>query len=257
MTAGEWWSAQGVEASGERRLYARISRRLLAITVDTLVYVLSLVVLMVLVEALHGSSGVRAATVGWLAFCLLYEPLLVSRRGATVGHACANVRVVHLRTGAAPGFLRALARFWLKGLVGLLGFAFMGTTRRHQALHDLAVGTTVEIRDPAKARPWQYAEERRPASGWSLPPVWRRVAVILMYSVGTWLLFDVSLLLLESKECFERSRCSSMERTVEKMLEILFLGALAAWIIFGWRGRLPGARGRTVGQSAGPGVGAA
>jgi hypothetical protein len=81
---------------------------------------------------------------------------------ATLGHMAANIHVVDLRTGGKPTFLRALARSWLKAFAGLLAFAFMGTTRRHQALHDLAARTTVEITDPAKALPQHFVEERAP-----------------------------------------------------------------------------------------------
>jgi hypothetical protein len=207
------------------------------------VYALSLVVMIVLMEAVHGTSGGgRVAFLLWLGFLFLYEPVLVSRRGATLGHAAANIRVVDLRTGGNPTFLRALGRFWLKGVVGLLAFAFMGTTRRHQALHDLAAGTTVEITDPAKARAEHFVEERGPLLTAGLPSWPRRVVVILMYSVMTWVVFAVALLSTESAECLERHACTQGERLLELVLSLCLVGSHAAWIILGWTGRLLGAR---------------
>jgi hypothetical protein len=181
----------------------------------------------------------------WFGFLCLYEPVLVWRRGATLGHMAANIRVVDQRTGGNPTFLRALGRFWLKGFVGLLAFAFMGTTRRHQALHDLAARTTVEIADPAKALPEHFVEEREPLPAAGLPSRLRRVVVILAYSVVSWLALGVALILSESEQCVEHNfACTPQELLLEKVLGLLFVGVLAACIIFGWTGRLLGARRR-------------
>jgi uncharacterized RDD family membrane protein YckC len=226
------------------RLYARFSRRFRAIVIDSVVYALSLVVMIVLLEAVHGTTGGgRVAFFLWLGFLFLYEPVLVWRRGATLGHMAANIRVVDLRTGGNPTFLRALGRFWLKGVVGLLAFAFMGTTRRHQALHDLAAGTVVEITDPAKASAGHFVEERGPLLTAGLPSWPRRVVVILAYSAMTWVLFAVALVSFESAECLERpSACTPGERLLDLVLGLCLLGSHAAWIILGWTGRLFGAR---------------
>lgn len=224
------------------RLYARFPRRLSAAITDMVVYALSLVTFMGVAEGAGAYAGAKPVFFGWLAFLLLYEPVLVARRGATVGHAFANVRVVFVQTGMPPGFLRATARFWLKGLAGWLSFAFMSTTPRYQALHDLVAGTTVEIRDPTRALPTHYAVERTPEAARSLPPPWRRLAVILVYSALTFVGVVVLLGLLESEACLDGVRCSPAERLLERLMEIALLGTLAAWIIIGWQGRLPGAR---------------
>jgi uncharacterized RDD family membrane protein YckC len=232
------------QAPAPPHLYARFSRRFWALALDSAVYVVSIVLLIVLLETVHGArGGARVAALLWFCFLCLYEPVLVWRRGATLGHMAANIRVVDLRTGGNPTFLRALARFWLKAFVGLLAFAFMGTTRRHQALHDLAAGTTVEISDPAKALPQHFVEERGPMPTAGLPSRARRVAVILAYSVVSWLVLGVALVATESTQCLERnSACTPQERFLEDALSLLFIGLLAACIILGWTGRLLGAR---------------
>jgi hypothetical protein len=128
-------------------------------------------------------------------------------------------------------------------MVGLLAFAFMGTTRRHQALHDLAARTTVEITDPAKARPEHFVEERAPIPQAGLPSRLRRVVVILAYSVVSWLALVIFMAATESPECFKHtSACSPRERVLENVYGLLFVGAVAGCIILGWAGRLVGAR---------------
>ncbi len=232
------------EASAPAHLYARFSRRFWALAIDSAVYAVSIVLLIVLLEVVRGADrSTRTAFLLWLGFLCLYEPILVWLRGATLGHMAANIRVVDLRTGGNPTFLRAFARFWLKAFVGLVAFAFMGTTRRHQALHDLAAGTTVEIADPEKALPAHFVTERDPLSTMGLPSRLRRVLVILAYSMISWVLLGVALISTQSEQCLERDfACTPGERLLERVLGLLFVGLLATWIVFGWNGRLLGAR---------------
>jgi hypothetical protein len=168
----------------------------------------------------------------------------VWRRGATLGHAYSNIHVVDLRSGGNPTFLRAFGRFWLKGLFGLLAFAFMGTTRRHQALHDLAFGTTVEIRDPSRASAFEYVTERSPGLLRVSVPPWRRLLIIVAYSSLAFLLLSIALMAAESDDCFSGNLCSPREKFWENVLGLTWVGVQAVVIIFGWRGRLFGARGR-------------
>lgn len=127
---------------------ARFSRRIQALAVDILVHGTTLIALMSLLELMREHREfIGGAFAGWLGFTLLYEPVLVSRRGATLGHALAHLRVVDLETGGNPDAGHAFARFWLKATSGLITLVFMAVTRRHQALHDLAAGTYVGERE--------------------------------------------------------------------------------------------------------------
>src|SRR3954468_5946410 len=118
------------EASASPPLYARFSRRFWALAIDSVVYAASLLVVFLLLEIVRGDrAGAGGVFLLWLGFLCFYEPVLVWRRGATLGHMAANLRVVALGSGGNPTFLRAFIRFWLKTFVGLLAFVFMGTTR--------------------------------------------------------------------------------------------------------------------------------
>ncbi len=125
--------------------HARFCRRIQAAAIDVLVHGASLITLMSLLELAHGHRPVTgAAFAAWLGFAFLYEPVLVSWRGATLGHTLSGLRVVDLETGESPDAARALARFWLKATAGVIGFAVIALTGRPHALHDLAAGTCVE-----------------------------------------------------------------------------------------------------------------
>src|SRR4051794_32991192 len=194
------------------RLYARFFRRFEALVADSAVYAASFAVLLILVEMAAGSRlGGRTIGLSWIAFFLSYEPVCLAWRGATLGHAYANIRVVDLHTGGNPGFLRAFGRFWIKGLLGLFSFLFMASTRHYQALHDLLFRTIVEVRDPGRAKPEDYVSERLPESGGVMVPAWRRILVILCYSVGCLLLYALVSVTTQSDECLAENHCSEGE----------------------------------------------
>jgi uncharacterized RDD family membrane protein YckC len=180
-----------------------------------------------------------AAVIGLL---LLYEPVLVTHRGSTIGQQLCNLRVVAPTvTGRLP-FWKAFLRWLLKAVTGLASFATMGATRRNQALHDLPFGTTVQIANPAVARARDYISERpEPAVG-PLPSRWRRVVVIAAYVVLLVPLFGPVVSLGASSECIDGNRCGPGERIWVQLVATGWLATFVALCIFGWKGRLPGAQ---------------
>ena len=70
------------------------------------------------------------------------------------------LRVVDDTTGGRIGFWKAVLRFWIKGILGILSFLTIAFTRGHQAIHDLYTFSTVQIRDAAKAQPHHYVTEK-------------------------------------------------------------------------------------------------
>lgn len=67
--------------------------------------------------------------------------------------------------------------------------------------------------------------------------------MILGYSVISWLALGIAIVAIESPECLKRnSTCTPQERLLDNVFGLLFVGALAAYMILGWTGRLLGAR---------------
>jgi uncharacterized RDD family membrane protein YckC len=80
--------------------YARFSRRLRAMLLDWII-TLAVIFGAVLVAATVGSDTLsRALGILVVVALLLYEPVLVSRMGGTLGHYLTNLRVVDERNGA-------------------------------------------------------------------------------------------------------------------------------------------------------------
>jgi uncharacterized RDD family membrane protein YckC len=144
----------------ERVLYARMGPRMNAFFIDAAILGAAFLVAALVGANLAGTGAV--AFVIWLAFWVLYDPLMVSRTGGTIGHRLQNLRVVSDRTGRSPSLLVAFIRNVVKGILGTLSFVAMAGSSRQKALHDWIAGTTVQARDPRSARLRDFTKVRRP-----------------------------------------------------------------------------------------------
>jgi uncharacterized RDD family membrane protein YckC len=227
--------------------YARFSRRVRGMMLD---WVIALIVIFgaVLVATTVGNNNVsRPLGILVVIALLLYEPVLVSFTGGTLGHYFSNLRVVDEHSGGNVSFLKACARVVIKGVLGLYSFVVMTATRRNQAVHDLLTRSTVQIRDPARASPHQYITERTELSDSNMPSRWRRLAVIccyllLIFAIYIGVLAGVMAMGGLSRRCLDNNYCSTGERIVSIAVPLLLLVASALCIGLGWRGKLFGAR---------------
>jgi uncharacterized RDD family membrane protein YckC len=225
--------------------YARFSRRLRGMVLDwiialAVIYGAVLIAITVRDDDLSRALGILVAIL-----LLLYEPVLVSFTGGTLGHSLTNLRVVDERTGGNVSFAKACARVAIKGLLGLYSFVVLAATRRNQAVHDLLTRSTVQIRDPAKAAPHQYITERSEPADANVPSRWRRVAVICVYLTLVFVVFMTVLggvRGLLSPGCINNNFCSAGERAIGLAAPLTLLALTALVIALGWQGRLYGAR---------------
>jgi uncharacterized RDD family membrane protein YckC len=230
--------------------YARFNRRLRAFLIDWII-ALALFFGGMFVAVSSGSDAVsRALGIAIIAALVLYEPVLVSSMGGTLGHIAANLRVVDQSHGGNLGFARALGRFVVKSLLGWYSFLVMTATRRNQAVHDLLTRSTVRIRDPAKARPHHYITERTDFQSPGMPSRLRRAAVICCYLMLAFVVFSVVLAVASaagalSDRCLHDNGCPGEQGLLLAAFVLIWIAASTACIGLGWRGRLPGARRRS------------
>ncbi|WP_420125932.1 RDD family protein [Longimicrobium sp.] len=222
--------------------YGRFPRRIQAVVVDGAI----LASLLLLGPALAGvlpAAASRTVNRAVLLCVVLYEPVMVSVWGGTVGHTLLNLKVVSASTGGRLPFHRALVRFVTKTVFGLISFLFIALTARHQALHDMAAAAVVQVRDRSRANPADFATERVADAGPAAPASgWRRAGIAAVYMVGTFLLVSVMAALLVSPECLDAGLCSGAENNA---LDVAFAVWALLWgtiAVLAWRGRLPGAR---------------
>lgn len=227
--------------------YARFSRRLRGMFIDWTITLIAIFGAMAIATSVRNDDVSRALGIAVVIVLALYEPVLVSRAGGTIGHYLTNLRVVDEGHGGNVGFLKAVARFIIKGLIGWYSFIVMAATRRNQAIHDLVTRSTVQIRDRAKASPGEFVTERVELMHASMPSRLRRIAVICTY-----LLFVVVVYLgvedvvvrgsLLSPRCVNTDVCSPAEKAVMAVMGLSFLAICAVCIVLGWKAKLPGAR---------------
>ena len=228
-------------------LYARFNLRFRGILVDWMIVTAIMfgAIFIAVTVANDGFSRVFGCMV--ILGLLLYEPVLVSVTGGTLGHHLNNLRVVDERSGGNVSFLKACARVVIKGLLSWYSFVILAATRRNQAIHDLLTRSTVQIRSAAKARPGQYVTERVELSDSGMPSRLRRVAIIGVYLLLLIAAVEaISVLLamagLVSYRCLHRDYCLAAERIANLGMNVALIALMAAVIAFGWKGRLFGAR---------------
>jgi uncharacterized RDD family membrane protein YckC len=227
--------------------YARFWPRVRALYIDVIVLFIAMVAGLAIAVSLKTDSVARIVGFSVAGFWLLYEPLMVSFAGGTIGHRRTNLRVVDDRTHGNLSLLKALARSVIKGALGWVSFVTMLVTRRSQAVHDLLTRSTVQVRDQSIAGPTLYIRERTELVDAAMPSAGRRVAVILGYAlVATVLAFALVVLIvwngLLSDQCMDYDRCSPRENLVTYALGFGWLAACLAVLVLGWRGRLYGCR---------------
>jgi hypothetical protein len=153
--------------------------------IDWMIFLIFMAAALSIATAMQSNNVGRVLGFTFVAVLVLYEPVLVPLTGGTVGHYLCNLRVVDDRTGGNIGVLKAAARTLIKSVLGIYSFITMGTTLRHQALHDVLTRSTVQIRNLADAKAYHYSAERT-ISG--VPSRMRRASVIILYLIVLYLL---------------------------------------------------------------------
>jgi uncharacterized RDD family membrane protein YckC len=230
--------------------YARFPSRLRGIMIDWILSMILLFGALLVASAMRSNHSARTLGIVVVIVLVLYEPVLVSLTGGTLGHYLANLRVVDERDQGNVSFLKALARFVLKGLLGWYSFIVMAATRRNQSMHDLLTRSTVQIRDPAKARPNDYITERSDFQSPDMPPRPRRVTVICVYLMLAALVYglvlaDARATGMLSPACMNNANCSEAGWLLNIAVALIWIAASAACVSLGWRGKLLGARRRS------------
>ena len=234
------------EASPDRSACARFTRRLLAVFLDAIVLMLLLAGALIVAVAFKSDNIALVLEITLVAVWLLYEPVLVSTAGGTIGHYVYNMRVVDDR-GGNVSFGKAVARMIIKSVLGWYSFVAMALTSRHQAVHDLLTRSTVQMRDVTTARPHHFAGRREDLTGPGMPSRNRRILVIFGYALAGFILLSSVIAILGlagimSHRCVSGGACSVSEAMIRNALRWGWFGTSILALIQGWRGRLWGAR---------------
>jgi uncharacterized RDD family membrane protein YckC len=112
-------------------IFPSIGARLKASVIDSVVIIL----LVVLLATIYTMIGHESPMVSIVLFSVVmgYEPILVWKRGMTIGHQLMGFRVIDTNSKTKLTLPRALLRFLIKGVLGifLLSGRSLQTHRRH------------------------------------------------------------------------------------------------------------------------------
>lgn len=231
-----------MNANSSDAIYPRLIRRVRAVLIDSVLVMLIIIVWWLTLPLLvNTDSYIKVALPLILIFIL--EPCMVAFTGGTPGHHIMGVKIVSARTGTYIGVLRALIRALLRGLFGWLSFIIALTSRKHQALHDLAVGTVVILINPAAHSDGErHIARDLENSVYSYPSKWRRSLLIILYNIAGFLLLAMGLSIVLSSDCLEFDKCTSFEEIIDEVLGWVWIFYLGTTVVMCWRGLLPGCK---------------
>jgi uncharacterized RDD family membrane protein YckC len=223
--------------------YATFTSRFRAVLIDTALVFGALITVLLLGDIADGVPGSgRLVWILMVALLFLYEPLLIWRRGATIGHSARQLQVVSIDTGERPGFLRALVRYLIKVILGLPSFVTMTFSRRHQAVHDILTRTTVQLAASADPDMAEYHLERVVHDDLELPSPLRRLVAIAVYLASVFVVYGIALVAIDRDHCAQAQACTGPLRATVEGLALLWLCLSVGVVIAGWKGLLFGAR---------------
>ena len=123
--------------------YPLLLKRIQALLIDFLLILISIVLITQIIKILNGvPDGVRMGA--FLAIFFLYDPLMTSKFGGTLGHMAIGIRVRKESTEEGNiSFLAAFSRFAVKSLMGWISLLTVTGNPRKRAIHDILSGSVV------------------------------------------------------------------------------------------------------------------
>ena len=213
--------------------YANFSRRIQAVILDSFILAFLFLITAYILSTVPLHSYVKIGIIS--ALLLFLEPLLVSFTGASLGHHAKQIRIQNAATGKNLSIITALIRFVVKSLLGWLSVLLIFTTKRHQALHDKLVGSVVVMNKTAQMKgltgvPEQVFKEE----GYSYPSAFKRIAIILLYSIVIFFTSSIIMVLTISDGCLDHNRCISIELLYKTICGFMTVALLLVVISKGW-----------------------
>jgi uncharacterized RDD family membrane protein YckC len=231
-----------MDHTGTEVLFPRLLRRVRAFLIDSVLFITIIYSWMLSLPILAESHFLLKIS-ALIVPIMLLEPCLVAFTGGTPGHHIMGLRIRDASRDENIGILRATARAIIRTLLGWLSFIFVLVTQRHQALHDYFTSTVVVLRRPetlpARER---FAPRTEDHIKFLYPSKVRRIVVIFLYMLLSFVTVSVLGAVMLSQECSTTNRCSPIENIIANVVGIIWLLCVGVAIVLGWRGLLFGCR---------------
>jgi len=220
--------------------FANYSRRIQAALLDGLFLLVIFICLIILASNVE-SQWIKVSM--FLFVGLLFEPLLVSTTGASLGHHYKGLRVEKDGSGRNLNLFEAILRFFIKSILGAFSLVFFLTTKRHKALHDMAVNSVVVMSQASIKKGIEGVSERVTEEvGYKNASKLRRLLIIALYTFLVLIINGSIILMTNSRECIDHNQCTMLENVIASVSGFVVIGLFFIIVYFGWQSRLWGAR---------------
>lgn len=120
-------------------MYPDLSERVKASIIDAFSIII-LMYIMSLIFQSEDTANINLRIVAFVTIFFLYDPLMTSLLGGTIGHFIIGLRVRQINNEDKKiGFPQAIIRFVIKVLLGWVSLLTVTSDEKHRALHDKAV----------------------------------------------------------------------------------------------------------------------
>jgi len=122
--------------------YPGVFIRVKAATIDSIVIILFMVVTTDIFSRFENVPD-YARMIAFIFIFLLYEPLMVSFFGSTIGHRMSKIKVQRDDNGKRINIAMAIFRFSIKALLGWISLFSVSMNNDRKAIHDIAAKSIV------------------------------------------------------------------------------------------------------------------
>jgi len=123
--------------------YPGLLDRVKALFIDSIVVILA-VTTITDIFSYFDTIPVYSRVIAFVCIFILYDPLLISLFGATVGHKMSRISVKREQNDTRNlSFINALIRFVVKFFLGWISFLTVTGNNKRRAIHDFAASSVV------------------------------------------------------------------------------------------------------------------
>lgn len=221
-------------------VYADLQPRLRAVLIDFVIFLTVFIVGGLLLGQVYLPGAIKFAIMVVAIFTL--EAGLIAFTGATIGQRVMGLRVQRAGNLGNVGIVTVVLRAFVKYWFGWFSLLLVMLTKRSQALHDQMCHTVViDVRPETRSYDVVAGERILEDPGYMYPAIWRRVVVIAIYmALEIYLLGNAPDML--SNVMSAELLAAFMDPEFEGVLDIGLFAIFGGTLVFGWQGRLPGAR---------------
>jgi uncharacterized RDD family membrane protein YckC len=228
------------------QLFPSVGTRLKASVIDGILVISFIAVL----GSVYSMARYESPLISLIIFTILfgYEPIMVWKRGMTVGHQIMGIRVIDTHNKTNITLKKAMLRFIVKSLLGSFSFVWALFSDSQKTLHDLITKSQVIYKsvslDKLKEIDFSKTNDSSFSPQYIQQSKIKRFAITFLWELIAFIFVCIMFAFFYPKECLEsNNRIADLNcQTYDMILSIVWGSITIIVLIFGSSGRLPGAK---------------